>query len=141
MEKTKVASGKSLVRDSDGRFLKGNKEGNRFPKGYSGKPKGAKHKKTLLAREFATDVLYLDPETGKRMTYHQLCIYIKKKADMSNRLLIFFLEHLVGKPVEQVKHRVEVPTFVIEDRNEPQDKADDAEVVEEEQFILPEPEE
>jgi hypothetical protein len=92
----------------------------------------------LLARQFAEDVLYLDHETGKRMTHHQLCMYIKKKADESYRLLLFFLEHLVGKPVEQVKHRVEVPTFVIADSKEPKDKAEDAEVVEEEQFSLPE---
>src|SRR5210317_2050602 len=59
MEKTKVIPGKSLVRDSDGRFVEGNKEGRKFQKGYSGKPKGAKNKKTLLARQFAEDVLYL----------------------------------------------------------------------------------
>jgi hypothetical protein len=139
MDKTKVKPGKSIVRDSDGRFVEGNKEGRKFAKGYSGKPKGAKNKLNILARQFAEDVLLLDPETGKRMSYYELCMYIKKKADKSNRLFIFFLEHLVGKPVEQVKHRVEVPTYIIQS-NEPEDKADDAEVVEEEQFILPEPE-
>jgi hypothetical protein len=40
MEETKVRPGKSIVRDSDGRFLEGNKEGRKFPKGYAGKPKG-----------------------------------------------------------------------------------------------------
>ena len=42
-----------------------------------------------------------------------------------------------GKPVEQVKHRV-VPTFVIVDNKEPNDNAEDAEVVDGEKFILPE---
>jgi hypothetical protein len=43
----------------------------------------------------------------------------------------------LGKPVEQVQHR-EVPTFVILDSYEPKDNAEEAEVVEEEQFDLPE---
>ena len=82
MEKTKATSSKSIiVRDSDDRFVKGNKEGRKFPKGYAGKPKGAKNKKTLLAQQFAEDVLFLNPETGKRMSYLELCMYIKKKAD------------------------------------------------------------
>jgi hypothetical protein len=38
MKKTKVAAGKSIVRDSGGRFVEGNKEGRKFQKGYSGKP-------------------------------------------------------------------------------------------------------
>ena len=138
MKDTKVAPGKSItVRDGDGRFVKGNKEGRKFRKGYSGKPKGAKNKLNILARQFAEDVLLLDPETGKRMSYFELCMYVKQKADTSNRLLIFFLEHLVGKPVEQVKHRMEVPTYII-NTPEPEDKADDAEVVDGEKFILPE---
>ena len=138
MDKTKLKPGKSItVRDGDGRFVKGNKEGRKFRKGYSGKPKGAKNKLNILARQFAEDVLLLDPETGKRMAYFELCMYIKKKADESYRIFLFFLEHLVGKPVEQVKHRVEVPTFII-NGPEPEDKADDAEVVDGEKFILPE---
>ena len=32
MEDTKVKSGKSMVRDSDGKFVVGNKEGRKFPK-------------------------------------------------------------------------------------------------------------
>ena len=79
------------ARTSGGRFPKGNKEGNRFPKGHSGKPKGAKNRKTLIAQEFAHDVLYLDPETGRQMTYHELCIWIKKKADTSPRILNLLL--------------------------------------------------
>jgi hypothetical protein len=139
MEKTKAAPGKPIVRDSDGRFVEGNKEGRKFPKGYPCRPKGAKNKKTLLAREFATDVLYLDLETGKRMTYHQLCMYIKQKADTSPRILNLLLDHCIGKPVEQVQHR-EFPTWVVINSTEPQDKAEDAKVVDEEQFSLPEPE-
>ena len=137
MKKTKVASGKSLVRDSDGRFVEGNKEGRKFQKGYSGKPKGAKNKLTLAARQFAEDVLFLDHKTGERMSYFELCMYIKKKADTSNRLFIFFLEHLVGKPVEQVQHRG-VPIINVITQPEPKDNTDEAELVEEEQFILPE---
>jgi len=140
MNKTKVKSGQSImVRDSDGRFIKGNKEGRKFPKGYPGKPKGARNKKNMVAREFAEDVLLLDPETGDRMTYYELCLYIRRKADLSPRIFIFLLEHLVGKPVEQVKHRVEVPTFII-NGPESKDNAVDAEVVQEEKFSLPEPE-
>ena len=137
MEKTKVTPGKSLVRDSDGRFVEGNKEGRKFQKGYSGKPKGAKNKKTLLARQFAEDVLYLDPETGKRMTYFELCMYIKRKADLSPRILNLLLDHCLGKPVEQVQHRV-MPIFNIIDRSKPKDNAEDAELVKGERFILPE---
>ena len=137
MKKTKVATGKSIVRDSGGRFPKGNKEGRKFQKGYAGKPKGAKNKKTLLARQFAEDVLFLNPETGKRITYYELCIHVSKKADTSPRIHNLLLDHYFGKPVEQVKHRVEVPTFIIHS-NEPKDKAEDAAVVEEEQFKLPE---
>jgi hypothetical protein len=102
-------------------------------------PKGAKNKKTLLAREFATDVLYLDLETGKRMTYFELCMYIKRKADLSPRILNLLLDHILGKPVEQVQHR-EFPTWVVIKSTEPKDKAEDAEVVDEERFRLPEPE-
>ncbi|GAH21798.1 unnamed protein product, partial [marine sediment metagenome] len=46
-------------------------------------------------------------------------------------------QYILGKPVEQVKHRMEVPTFII-NSPEPEDKADDAEVVDGEKFILPE---
>ena len=139
MKDNKAKSGKSMVRDSDGRFVEGNNEGRKFPKGYSGRVKGSKNKLTLVARQFAEDVLLLDPETGKRMSYFELCMYIKKKADSSPRILNLLLDHRFGKPVEQVQHRV-VPTFVIVDNKEPNDNAEDAEVVEEEKFILPEPE-
>ena len=139
MEKTKAASGKALVRDSDGRFVKGNNEGSKFPKGYPGKPKGARNKKNMLARQFAEDVLSLDPETGDKMTYHQLCWYISKKADKSPRILNLLLDHYLGKPVERIQHQV-VPTFVIVDSTVEKEKAEEAEVVEEERFQLPEPE-
>ena len=67
MKEIKSESTKEIVRDSQGKFVKGNKEGRKFKKGSAGKPKGARNKKTLAAREFALDVLFLDPETGKRM--------------------------------------------------------------------------
>ena len=135
MEKTKVASGKSImVRDGDGRFVKGNKEGRKFPKGYAGKPKGAKNKITVISRQFAEEVVRLDHKTGKRMTNHEVYMYLSEKADTSPRILNFFLEHWFGKPVEQVKHRMEVPTYII-NVPEPEEKA---EVVDGEKFILPE---
>ena len=33
-----------------GRFAKGNQEGRKFQKGYPGKPKGSRNRKTLLPR-------------------------------------------------------------------------------------------
>ena len=101
MEEIKSESTKEIVRDSQGKFVKGNKEGRKFPKGYAGKPKGAKNKKNLAAREFAQDVLFLNPDTGKQMTYKELCMYIKKKADQSPRILNLLLDHCLGKPVER----------------------------------------
>jgi hypothetical protein len=91
-DKVNGGNGKNTVgvpsqRDSSGRFIKGNMSGNKFQKGYAGRPVGARNKKTVLARVFAENVLYLDPETGKRMSYKQLCLYIKKKADKSPRIL------------------------------------------------------
>ena len=111
MDEIKVESTKAIVRDSQGRFVEGNKEGRKFQRGYAGKPKGAKNKKTLVAQEFARDVLYLDPETGKEMTYKQLCIYIKKRADQSPRILNLLLDHCLGKPIERVQQ--EQTVFVI----------------------------
>ena len=37
------------------------------------------------------------------MTYKELCIYIKKKADQSPRILNLLLDHCLGKPVEHVQ--------------------------------------
>ena len=136
MDKTKVKPGKSIVRDSSGRFPKGNKEGRKFQKGYAGKPKGAKNKITVISRQFAEEVVRLDHKTGKRMTNFEVFMYLSEKADTSPRILNFFLEHWFGKPVEEVQHRV-VPTFII-NSPEPKEKAEDAKVVEEEQFTLPE---
>ena len=135
MKDTKAKSGKSIVRDNSGRFLKGNQEG--FQKGAPGKPKGAKNKKSLIARQFAEDVLYLNPKTKKRMTYLELCLYVREKADSSPRILNLLLDHALGKPVERVQHRV-VPTFVIADNKELKDNAEEAELVDGEQFKLPE---
>ena len=52
---------------------------------------------TLVARQFAEDVLLLDPETGDRMTYYELCLYVRRKADLSPRIFIF----LLGTPCRQ----------------------------------------
>jgi len=101
MEELISESTKAIVRDRNGKFVKGNKEGRKFRKGYAGKPKGAKNKKNLVAREFAEDVLYLDSETGEQMSYKELCMYIKKKADQSPRILNLLLDHCLGKPEEE----------------------------------------
>ena len=122
------------ARTSGGRFPKGNKEGRRFPKGHSGKPKGSKNRKNLMAQEFAHDVLYLDPETGKQMTYQQLCTWIKRKADTSPRILNLLLDHALGKPPEQI-HQEQV-VFIINRHKDTE--AQDAEVVDDGQKSLPE---
>ncbi len=46
----KSTSTKAIVRDSNGKFVNGNKESRKFQKGYASKPKGAKNKKTLAPR-------------------------------------------------------------------------------------------
>ena len=125
------------ARTSGGRFPKGNKEGHRFPKGYSGKPKGAKNRKNLIAQEFAHDVLYLDPDTGKQMTYQQLCIWIKKKADTSPRILNLLLDHAIGKPPEHIQQ--EGVVFIMHSRKNTD--AQDAQVIDGEPKSLPEGEE
>ena len=127
-------SNASLERAPRGRFAKGNQEGRKFQKGYPGKPKGSRNRKTLLAKEFAEDVLYLNPKTGRQMTYHELCIYIKKKADTSPRILNLLLDHALGKPPEQV-HQEQV-VFIINRHKDTE--AQDAEVVDDGQKSLPE---
>ena len=137
MKDTKAKSGKSIVSDRDGRFVEGKQEGRKFQKGAPGKPKGARNKKTLLTREIAEEVVRLDPETGKRMTNPELYMYMKKRAEISPRIFMFFLEHWLGKPVEQVQHRI-VPTFNIIDSTAPKDDSEEAEVIDGEKFSLPE---
>ena len=141
---------KVIKRDSMGRFVEGNEEGRKFPKGYAGRPKGAKNKKTLVAKEFAYDVLHTDPETGKKMTYKQLVHYIAKKANTSPRILNLLLDHYFGKPVEKVEQEISTVRLISdwgkgpsENKNtitiKDEDKnAEDAEVVEDEQKSLPE---
>ena len=51
----------------NGLFMR-NKEDQGFRKGGAGRSKGAKNRETLVAQQFAQDVLYLDPETGKQIT-------------------------------------------------------------------------
>ena len=98
----------TIVKRDRGKFVEGNKEGKRFQKGSPGKPKGARSKKSILARQFAEDVLSLDPETGKMMTYKELLLYIKRKADKSPRILNLLLDHWLGKPVEQVQQEQKI---------------------------------
>lgn len=144
---------KLVKRDCMGKFAEGNEEGRKFPKGYAEKPKGVKNRKTIIAREFAYDVLHTNPETGEKMNYKQLKQYIAKKADASPRILNLLLDHYLGKPIERVEQ--EIQTIHIhtdwgggspENKNiisiEREDKnTEDAEVVEEEQKSLPEGEE
>ena len=47
VEEITTKSTKAIVRDSNGKFVKGNKEGRKFPKGYAGKPKGEGIKRPL----------------------------------------------------------------------------------------------
>ena len=125
------------ARTSGGRFPKGNKEGHRFPKGHSGKPKGAKNRKNLIAQEFAHDVLYLDPETGRQMSYHELCLWAKRKADTSPRILNLLLDHALGKPPEHIQQEGVIFIMSAKKDNDTQD----AEVVDDGQKFLPEGEE
>ena len=120
------------ARTSSGRFPKGNKEGHRFPKGHSGKPKGAKNRKNLIAQEFAHDVLYLDPETGKQMTYHELCLWTKKMAVTSPRILNLLLDHALGKPPEHIQQ--EGVIFIMSTKKD--NDAQDAEVVDGQKSLL-----
>jgi hypothetical protein len=121
------------ARTSGGRFPKGNKEGHRFQKGHSG-PRVQRTGRPLSPGSSAHDVLYLDPETGRQMTYHQLCAWIKRKADTSPRILNLLLDHALGKPPEQIQQ--EQVVFII---NGPKDtKAQDAEVIDGDQKSLPE---
>lgn len=122
------------ARTSIGRFPKGNKEGHRFQKGDPGKPKGAKNRKTLLAKEFAEDVLYLNHETDRQMTYHELCLWIKKKADSSPRILNLLLDHALGKPPEHIQQEGVIFIMSAKKDNDTQD----AEVVDGDQKYLPE---
>jgi len=141
---------KLVKRDSMGRFAEGNKEGRKFPKGYSGKPKGVKNRKTIIAREFAYDVLHTNPETGEKMNYKELKLYIAKKANTSPRILNLLLDHCLGKPIERVEQEI-TAIHITTDRGggspenkniitiEGEDKnTEDAVVVEEEQKSLPE---
>jgi len=50
---------------------------------------------------------------GKEMTCHELCTYIKKKADSSPRILNLLLDHVLGKPEEVVQATV---TFILSPR-------------------------
>lgn len=51
----------------NGLFMR-NKEVQGVRKGGAGRSKGAKNSETLVAQQFAHDVLYLDPQTGKQVT-------------------------------------------------------------------------
>ncbi len=73
--------------------------------------KGARKRRSIAAKQFAEDVLHLNPETGEQMTYEELTLYIARKADQSPRILNLILDHSLGKPVERVQ--VEPRAFII----------------------------
>ena len=105
-----------IVKRDGGKFAKGNQEGRKFHKGEGGRPKGAKNRRSIAAKQFAEDVLHLNPETGEQMTYEELTPYIARKADQSPRILNLLIDHLLGKPVEKVQ--VEQRSFVILQRED-----------------------
>ena len=73
-------------------------------------------------------MLYLDAETGKDMTYKQLCMYIKKKADESPRILNLLLDHALGKPTERHESEQRV-IFTIEEEPKEVKPAKEEEVI------------
>ena len=79
-------------------------------------------------------MLYLNPKTGRQMSYHELCLWAKRKADTSPRILNLLLDHALGKPPEQV-HQEQV-VFIINRHKDTE--AQDAEVVDGDQKYLPE---
>ena len=104
---------KLVTRNSE-KFAKGNQEGRKFKKGEGGRPKGARNRRTIAAKEFAEDVLQLNPETGEQMTYEELTLFIARKANESPRILNLLLDHYLGKPTEKLQ--VEPRAFVIRER-------------------------
>ena len=68
------------------------------------------------------------------MTYKELLLYIKRKADKSPRILNLLLDHWLGKPVEQVQQEQRIVIM-------PPLPEREVEVVAEEQEALPEGEE
>ncbi len=50
-----------LVKRDDGKFAKGNQEGKKFKKGEGGRQKGARNRRSIAAKQFAEDVLHLNP--------------------------------------------------------------------------------
>ncbi len=73
------------------------------------------HEKKIIAQEFASDVLHLDPETGKKMSYKQLLHYISKQAHKYPRILELLLIYWLGKPEEYI--HVEYGNTVIRNGN------------------------
>ena len=100
-----------LATRNSGKFAKGNQEGRKFKKGEGGRPKGARNRRSIAAKEFAEDVLHLNPETGEQMTYKELTFFIARKADKSPRILNLLLDHYLGKPTEKIQ--VEPKSYVL----------------------------
>jgi hypothetical protein len=66
------------------------------------------------------------------MSYHELCLWAKRKADSSPRILNYLLDHALGKPPEQI-HQEQV-VVIMERKNT---YAQDAEVLDDENKYLP----
>ena len=47
MDRLEEDTNKPMMRDRMGRFAEGNNEGRKFPKGYDGRHKGVKNRKTM----------------------------------------------------------------------------------------------
>jgi hypothetical protein len=79
-------------------------------------------------------VLYLNPHTGKQMSYHELCVYVKKKADTSPRILNLLLDHPLDKPPEQVEQMQTL--FILHGPEKAQEDSQDALVLNDGQRCL-----
>jgi hypothetical protein len=71
------------------------------------------------------------------MSYHELCLWAKRKADTSPRILNLLLDHALGKPPEHIQQEGVIFIMSAKKDNDTQD----AEVVDDGQKFLPEGEE
>ena len=85
-------------------FNQGNEIGKttRFKKGVKPPSRRAKERLNITAsKQFAVDALVLDPETGKQMTYKELCLEAKKKAIKYPPQYQNLIDRVFGKVQEQ----------------------------------------
>lgn len=101
-----------MKRDTFGRFLPGNQEGQKIKKGEGGRPKGVQNKKNKLIKEIAKDVLGIDPYSGEEMSYTEYIKMLKWWAILNPRIGVWFLDQAYGKPVEYVQHDIQAIRFI-----------------------------